>query len=139
MHTAAATVAVEKLSRAECVRLLASVPVGRLCYTANAMPTIQPVNFVLDGDRLVIRTSSASKLAAATRRSVVAFEVDDVDLASWSGWSVVITGHANVVSDLDELVRLRTLPLASWAAPHSDQFIVVSLDLVTGRWLHSPG
>jgi hypothetical protein len=44
---------------------------------------VRPVNFCLDGDDIVIRTAAGSKLAAATRRAVVAFEVDDS--TRWSG------------------------------------------------------
>lgn len=43
-----------ELSRAEGWLLLASVPVGRLVFTHQALPAIRPVNHVVDGDKIVI-------------------------------------------------------------------------------------
>src|SRR5207244_229686 len=71
----------EHLSRDECMRLLASVPVGRIVYTRQALPAVALVNFaLLDGD-ILIRTDAEDELAAATRDAVVAFEADRVDTA----------------------------------------------------------
>jgi uncharacterized protein len=62
----------EELSRAECLRLLATVPIGRLSYTRQALPAVEPVNFALDDGAIVIRTDTGGKLAAASRGAVVA-------------------------------------------------------------------
>ena len=86
------------LDRSECLELLRSVPVGRIGVTSGALPTILPVNFLLDGDRVLIRTGRGSKLDAATRNAVVAFEADDVDAFARVGWSVVVTGVARDAS-----------------------------------------
>ena len=131
-------VAVETLGRNECLRLLATAPFGRICYTSRAMPTVQPVNFVVAGNQLVIRTSSASKLVAASRNAVCAFEADDIDTTTLAGWSVVVIGRANAVTDPATAERLGLLPLRSWATPASQRFITMELDVVSGRWLHSP-
>jgi nitroimidazol reductase NimA-like FMN-containing flavoprotein (pyridoxamine 5'-phosphate oxidase superfamily) len=72
---------VHVLSRDECLSLLASMPVGRLVFTDRALPAIVPVNFVLSGGHIVLRTGATSSLAAAVRGSVVAFEVDCIDAA----------------------------------------------------------
>src|SRR5918995_1902393 len=69
----------EVLSREESLDLLASVPLGRIVITQRALPAILPVNFVLDHGSVVIRTGEGSKLAVATPRAVVAFQVDRVD------------------------------------------------------------
>ncbi|MEV4399798.1 pyridoxamine 5'-phosphate oxidase family protein [Nonomuraea sp. NPDC049607] len=69
------------LSEEECFLLLSSVPIGRIVFTDRALPAVQPVNFCLDGRSIVIRAVTGSKLAAATRRAVVAFEADDFDAA----------------------------------------------------------
>ena len=87
------------LEREECLRLLSASSVGRLAVTMGALPVILPVNFLLDGDRVLIRTTSGTKLDAATRNAVVAFEVDDVDPIAHSGWSVCVTGMARDVTD----------------------------------------
>ncbi len=94
------------LSREECLRLLAVTPIGRLVFTHRALPAVQPVNFVLDGETVVIRTAIGSRLAAATRDAVVAFEIDDIDARTGSGWSVTVLGRARGVSDPEEVARL---------------------------------
>ena len=71
----------EELSRAECLRLLATVPIGRISYTRQALPAVEPVNFGLHDGAIVIRTDAGGKLMAATRRAVVAFQADDLDLS----------------------------------------------------------
>ena len=84
----------EVLEREECIALLGSVTVGRIAITSNALPVVLPVNFVLLDDRIVIRTSRGTKLDAATRNTVVAFEVDEIDMVEQTGWSVLVTGVA---------------------------------------------
>jgi hypothetical protein len=74
------SLAIEQLSHGDCMRLIGSVPVGRIVYTQQALPAVELVNFALiDGD-IVIKTSAEGKLAAATRGAVVAFKADSVDL-----------------------------------------------------------
>lgn len=120
------------LDRAECLRLLRSAPVGRIGITSGALPTILPVNFLIDGDQLLIRTGRGSKLDAATRNAVVAFEVDSVDAATRSGWSVVVTGVAREVP-ADEVAALDLSRLERWAPGEDGRVVSVSLDVVSGR------
>ena len=77
----------------ECLALLATVPVGRVGVTMNALPVVLPVNFaVLDGD-IVFRTVEGTRFHAAAAGTVVAFEVDSYDPDGASGWSVVGSGR----------------------------------------------
>ncbi|SEH02690.1 Pyridoxamine 5'-phosphate oxidase [Nonomuraea solani] len=121
------------LSREECLCLLAATPIGRIVFTDRALPAVQPVNFCLDGDGIVIRTSIGSKLAAATRRTVVAFEADEFDPEMRTGWSVTAVGHARAVTDPAEINRLATLPLFPWAPGSRDHYIVVDAEQLSGR------
>src|SRR5690606_37721252 len=73
------------LSPAECVELLATTPIGRVVFTDHALPAVQPVNFVLDGMTVVMRTTAGSKLAVAARNTVVAFETDEFDPVTRTG------------------------------------------------------
>lgn len=126
------------LSHEECMRLLPSCPIGRIVFTDRALPAVQPVNFCLDGDDIVIRTTAGSKLAAATRRAVVAFEVDDFHPAQRTGWSVTVVGLARVADEPAEIARLERLPLTPWVHGR-DQFIVITTVEATGRRLGSFG
>ncbi|MGW1024609.1 pyridoxamine 5'-phosphate oxidase family protein [Streptomyces sp. NPDC002577] len=125
-----------ELDRQECLALLGRAPVGRIVHTRHALPAVLPVNFGLDADSaVVLRTSAESELARAVDGSVVAFEADEVDAVAQSGWSVVVTGLATVVSDPGEQRRLGRTGPRSWAASPKDVFIRIEADLVTGREL----
>jgi uncharacterized protein len=123
----------EVLGRQECLALLGAAPIGRIVFTDRALPAVQPVSFVLSGGDIVIRTVPGSKLAAAARDAVVAFEVDDFDPVAGTGWSVVVTGQARVVSEAGELARLRALPLRVWASGERGHYLVITPELVSGR------
>ncbi|MFB4294698.1 pyridoxamine 5'-phosphate oxidase family protein [Nonomuraea sp. ATR24] len=103
------------------MHLPASRPVGRIVFTGRALPAMQPVSFCLNSRDIAIRTAAGSKLAAATRRSVVASEVDNFDSYARSGCSVAVVGYARVADDPAEIARLERLP---WA-PGRDHFIVI--------------
>ncbi|MFJ2032235.1 pyridoxamine 5'-phosphate oxidase family protein [Streptosporangium sp. NPDC087985] len=123
----------DMLSREECIDLLSSTPIGRIVFTDRALPAVQPVGFCLDGENIVIRTGVGSKLAAATRDAVVAFEADDFDLQARTCWSVTAVGHARAVYDLAEIARLSRLPLTTWAPGDRDHFIIIRPEQISGR------
>lgn len=125
----------QHLSRGECLRLMASVPVGRIIYTRQALPAVELVNFALDQGDIIIRTDHTGKLAAATRGAVVAFEADSVDPASRAGWSVTVIGHSHEVTDADEISRLEQIGLSSWAPGEHEHFIRISPGILNGRQL----
>jgi nitroimidazol reductase NimA-like FMN-containing flavoprotein (pyridoxamine 5'-phosphate oxidase superfamily) len=125
-----------ELDRPECLRLLAKVPVGRIVHTRDALPAVLPLNFTLDGDgAVVLRTAAASELVRAIDGSVVAFQADEVDAAAHSGWSVVVTGPAAVVTDPAERERLNRTGPRSWAPSPDEVFVRIEPELVTGRAL----
>jgi nitroimidazol reductase NimA-like FMN-containing flavoprotein (pyridoxamine 5'-phosphate oxidase superfamily) len=126
---------VEELPASECLGLLASVPVGRVGVTIDALPAVLPVNFVVTDGSVVFRTISGTKLDAATRGAVVAFEVDAYGTSEQPlGWSVLVRGVAREITDPVELVAARALPLESWAWDGgADHFVRIDPTLVTGR------
>jgi len=127
------SLALEHLSPDECMRLMGSVPVGRIVYTRQALPAVELVNFALvDGD-IVIRTSAKGKLAAATRGAVVAFEADTVGLAEHTGWSVTIVGQARAVTDSEEIRSLERVELMAWVPGDGGHFVRISPAIVNGR------
>ncbi|MEU0830304.1 pyridoxamine 5'-phosphate oxidase family protein [Streptomyces sp. NPDC005969] len=124
------------LDRQECLRLLTKVPVGRVVYTRQALPAVLPINFSLDTDTSVLLcTSPASDLVHAINGVVVAFEADDFDAATRSGWSVVVTGRATVVTDPAEQERLSQTGPTSWMPLRDTVFLRIESELVTGREL----
>ncbi|MEQ7125834.1 pyridoxamine 5'-phosphate oxidase family protein [Actinopolymorpha sp. B11F2] len=123
----------EVLEPAESLRLLGDVPIGRIVFTDQAMPAVQPVNFIIDGDAVLIRTAPGSKLDAAARNAIVAFEVDDIDQDNERGWSVTVIGHAEMVTDEAELARVSGLPLRSWSPDERNHLIRIRMEIIQGR------
>lgn len=126
------------IDRDTCMQLLAKTPVGRIVYTSGALPVVQPVNYTLDDDSIIVRTSSRSKLAAAGRREVVAFEIDEIDHDGQRGWSVLVTGRATEISDPAELARVTTLGVQSWLPTQPERYVRISCEIITGRAIRPP-
>ena len=131
--------ALTQLPRDECLKLMASVPVGRVIYTRRALPAVELVNFVLDSGDIVLRTDPSGKLAAAVRGAVVAFEADCLDLENQSGWSVTAIGPSREVTDPEEIGRLQMIGLRSWAPGAREHFIRISPEILNGRYLRANG
>jgi len=131
-----------ELDRRECGRRLVQVPMGRIVYTRQALPAVLPVTFCLDHDGAVlVRASASSELVRAIDGAVVAFEADEVDAATHSGWSVLVTGAANLVTDPAEHARLLRTGPRSWVPAPREVFVRIDPELVTGRELlggHTP-
>ncbi len=128
-----------ELGRQECLRLLNGALVGRVVHTRHALPAVLPVRFCLDTDSaVVLRTSPGSDLVRALDGVVVAFEADEVDAGARSGWSVVVTGRAAVVTSPTEHERLARSGPRSWLGPPRDAddiFVRIEAELVSGREL----
>lgn len=122
------------LSRPECLALLADASVGRLGLSIEALPVILPVNYLLIRDSIVFRTVHGTKLDAATRHAVVAFEVDQYESDGSAGWSVLVRGVASETTDHQFLTEARSRGLTSWALDGlADHYIRIDTEMVTGR------
>ncbi|MFJ9728856.1 pyridoxamine 5'-phosphate oxidase family protein [Streptomyces sp. NPDC101209] len=122
------------LDRQESLRLLAQVPVGRVVYTRQALPAVLPINFSLDeDDAVLVYTSPGSDLVRAIDGVVVAFEADEFDALTRSGWSVIVTGRAGVVTDPAEHERLSRSGPVSWMPPRDGVFVRIDAEMITGR------
>jgi nitroimidazol reductase NimA-like FMN-containing flavoprotein (pyridoxamine 5'-phosphate oxidase superfamily) len=129
----------EVLDREQCLELLQTVRVGRLVFTEDALPAVQPVNFRMHGDYVVIRVAGGEKLGAAARNLVVAFQADELDPDLRTGWSVTVVGHAQRITAVDELVAVSGTFVQPWVDGRRDHFIRVRAERVTGRRLREPG
>ena len=122
-----------ELDRAECLELFRRAGIGRVVLSVKCIPVALPVNVCLvDGD-VVFATDEGSKLNAAMRGTVVSVEVDDIDRIYHTGWSVLVTGVAELLTDPEDIARVLHLPVQPWA-PGPHPFIVrVPSTVVTGR------
>ncbi|SFE27099.1 Pyridoxamine 5'-phosphate oxidase [Streptomyces mirabilis] len=128
-----------ELDGAQALRLLGSVSLGRIAFTQHALPTIRPVNHIVDDGVIVIRTHEGAAMTSRTLEAdgsgvVVAYEADDIDPDTHLGWSVVVTGYAHLVTDTGELARYQEL-LRPRVRQTMDYAVRILPDLVTGLLL----
>jgi uncharacterized protein len=129
----------EVLTLEECLRLLAAAPVGRVGLVAEGEIVVLPVNHVVDGQDPVFLTTRGSKLSAAEQQNVAAFEADHFDERTRTGWSILITGHAEVVYDEAEIERLSRSGLRPWAsAVDRPVWVRIRALAVSGRRIPGP-
>ncbi|MFI6737870.1 pyridoxamine 5'-phosphate oxidase family protein [Nonomuraea sp. NPDC050451] len=123
----------KELSAADSLRRLAGVPLGRVVFTRHALPAVRPVNHVVTDGQIVIRSSAGTILSAevAAFEAVVAFEADELDVEERLGWSVVVTGFAQLVTDPDEAARLKSM-IKPWVTGQLDQVIRIRPQIITG-------
>ncbi|MEV4624223.1 pyridoxamine 5'-phosphate oxidase family protein [Asanoa sp. NPDC049573] len=128
--------AVVELSRADCLQLLAACTYGRVVFTERALPAAHPVSYLLDAEEVVFRTAGGGKLAAATLRNIVAFQVDHIDAETETGWSVLGVGQAYEVTDPARLMALMPRLPRPWGAQAvAGHVIAIPLGRLTGRRL----
>ena len=120
------------LTEFECRSLLARHNIGRVGVCLGALPAIFPVNYSLVDIDVYFWTAPGTKLFAALDHAVVAFEVDDTDTDSETGWSVLAVGVAEEIRDRDLAKRAMAGGLRSWL-PQRHCLIRVSTDFVSGR------
>ncbi len=125
----------EILPFGDCLRLLDSVPVGRIGFFADGEIVILPVNHLVDGQDVIFRTGAGSKLSSVSNKNLVGFEADAYDARTRSGWSVVISGFTEIVESDEEIRRLNDLGLQSWARAAEDvpTWIRIRPTSITGR------
>ncbi|WP_225101710.1 pyridoxamine 5'-phosphate oxidase family protein [Streptomyces sp. CoH27] len=125
------------LDRTEALRLLGSVPLGRIVFTRQALPAVRPVNHVLDDGDIVIRTHEGAALTSQACEAdstgvVVAYAADAIDPDTRLGWTVVVTGYACLVTDPAELARIRSM-VNPWVPQQGmDHAVRIRPELVMG-------
>ncbi len=127
----------EELSWDECFTLLGQETVGRLVYNDDLGPAAVPVNYAVAGQEIVFRSDDGSKIRGL-REHDIAFEVDHIDAASRSGWSVLARGssHEVEIEHVPELLRRMhgSVPLP-WKKGIHKIWVVITPKTVTGRRL----
>lgn len=120
-----------ELSRDDCFVLLRTVEVGRVAVArADRAPLVVPVNFTVDGDAVVFRTDSGTKLQAVTT-GPIAFEADNIDSFRRQGWSVLLEGRAYVATHWE----VGHLDVAPWAGGRRDHWVRLVPTEVSGRMI----
>lgn len=123
----------EILSDDECLARLASTKIGRVAVSVGALPAVLPVNYGMLGDLIVFFTGPGTKLRFAMSNAVVAFEVDDFDDRTESGWSVMCIGRAFEVTDPGILAAARRKGIRPWADGDRSHLVALQSDFLSGR------
>ncbi|MHA3683793.1 pyridoxamine 5'-phosphate oxidase family protein [Leucobacter sp. HY1910] len=119
------------LAEEECWKLLGMEDVGRLVTHVGDIVDIVPLNFVVDRGSLVFRTAPGSKLSGLTVNSSVALEVDRFN--SERGWSVVVHGRAEALTQSADIEAAEQLPLTPMVATVKPVFVRIHVDSIRGR------
>ncbi len=126
----------ELLSAEECIGLLRTRSVGRIGLSASSLPFVVPVRYVVDEDRILMRTGRDTRMAAATSDAVVAFEVDEFDHDMDGGWSVMVQGLAREVTGTPTVDPAAEAVLSSWVGPAPARCFSIPIEIVSGARLH---
>ena len=122
----------EILEETQCWALLEQATLGRVGISVGALPAIFPVNYVASDGAVLFRTAPGTKLHAASRGAVVAFEVDHYDDDSRTGWSVLLVGRAHEIGDLTP-VALGAPDPEPWAEGVRDHLVRIKPGFISGR------
>ena len=112
-------------------KLLEATRHGRLVVSVAGEPDIFPVNYLVSGRKIYLRTAPGNKLAQLTINSRVLLETDGV--LSDEAWSVVLRGTARVLTNSTELAAVEQLGLKSWVPTLKDFYVEIVPTSVSGR------
>ena len=125
-----------EIDRDGCMRMLAGASggFGRVGLSVSP-PTIRPVNYAFD-DRtqsVVFRSALGSKLREGLSSGTAAFEIDGTDPVDQTGWSVIIVGEAEEVTDPAEIDQLEDFELEPWAPGVKTHWVRIRATSASGR------
>lgn len=129
--------AIETLSEAECLKLIASEQIGRFVFQDGEGLAALPVNFGVAGELIVFRTDAGSHMREVLD-GPVAFEIDHADPETGKGWSVLIRGSGEelALERVHELLQAThgTVP-HPWAEGVHNIWVAITPTKITGRRL----
>jgi nitroimidazol reductase NimA-like FMN-containing flavoprotein (pyridoxamine 5'-phosphate oxidase superfamily) len=94
---------------------------------------ILPVNYLPVNGTLLIRSGEGTKLSAAAARQPVSLEADGLNRYGTIAWSVVVKGHAAVVTSAEEIQDAMDGGLSPWQAGPKNKLIRVTPEEISGR------
>src|SRR5271169_6245133 len=130
---------IEELDEAESLRLIAAGGIGRIAYTSRFGPAVLPVNYKWHDGAVVFRTARHSALDEDLQTGIaggdylVAFEIDEIDVAGRQGWSVLLQGPAHHVDSAAERAAAAEAGVEPWPAGERELFLRIVPNHVTGR------
>jgi len=126
------------LSDDECRQRLAAGTIGRVGWNTVDGPQVLPVTYAVHNGAVVFRTAAYGPLADLRHVRRVAFEIDEFDVETRTGWSVLVAGQSRAAAKAAELVELwsKADPVP-WAPGTRNLFIEIRIDQLSGRSIGS--
>ena len=125
-----------EIDRDWCLEMLvaASGGVGRIAVSVSP-PMVRPVNYAFDErtQSVVFRSALGSKLREGLSSGTAAFEIDGTDPVERAGWSVIVVGEAEEVTDPAEIDRLEGFELEPWAPGLRTHWVRIRATSASGR------
>ena len=118
-----------RLSGDECGHLLRGHSVGRVSWASSKGLQVLPVSYVASGGLLYFRTNPDSVMGELAGPIDVAFEVDDIDVSTATGWSVLVQGEARAHDDATSDLRIPD----AWAPGERTLTVVITPTACSGR------
>lgn len=87
-----------RLSGDECRLLVHGHSIGRVAWVSATGLQVLPVTYTVIDELILFRTFPESVLGELAEPVEVAFEVDDIDVATATGWSVLVRGESAAYS-----------------------------------------
>ena len=121
---------VDELTTDECWEMLSTHSFGRLAFHLGPEVHLTPINYAVEGRKLLFRTAPGNKLVGVAMNSDVVFEIDEYDATS--ARSVIVRGVARRL-DEDQQHRADEVPLRPWVPTAKYEVVEIDPDEVTGR------
>ncbi|MEE9415512.1 MAG: pyridoxamine 5'-phosphate oxidase family protein [Acidimicrobiales bacterium] len=118
----------------ECKDLLREAGIGRIGFLDQGETIILPVNFAFVSGSILFRSAPGSKLSSAEIAKPMSFEIDGWEESTRTGWSVLVKGVSDLVTDEWLTGMYEFLGSEPWAdSIPRDNWIRIRADEISGR------
>jgi nitroimidazol reductase NimA-like FMN-containing flavoprotein (pyridoxamine 5'-phosphate oxidase superfamily) len=133
-HDANARSRAENIGPVECWQLVAEKGVGRVGFMEDSRLRIVPTRYDAEGHTAYFRALTYGELALGGQDRAMSLQVDEVDLESFTGWSVLMSGQAHRVKDAATIASLWVLGRPHpWVSGTETQWIALVVDTIEGQ------
>ncbi|GHE39610.1 pyridoxamine 5'-phosphate oxidase family protein [Streptomyces capitiformicae] len=127
MSTSPVPLRMVEVSGAEALWLLEGNTLGRLVYMQRDLTVVRPARHVWEYGRLIVRTPVPAPAVPET----ATYHADEIRAVHGTGWTVTVSGPAEVITDPDEAAHYRRT-LSGWAHGPHDTLLCLHPKTVTG-------
>lgn len=126
----------DQLSTDECWALIAGQTTGRIGFLHEGQVTIWPLNCIVYDRGVYFRTAEDGVIARSGLERA-AFQLDHIESVARSGWTILVNGRVERVTDPGLLTTLWGRPTDEpWAPGQRNVFFGITGDRISGRRVH---